>query len=553
MRRAVQRPLVACGLLLVLYVALSLCNDPRGFLGTDTGGKVATMRVMAQRATVDPNVGYWAERWDPEGRLHPLYYTSHLAGKWVNVTTLPALLVGLPLYAIGGYRLALLVPMAGSLAAALGARALARRLGGDERAGWRAFWLTGAASPLLVYALDFWEHSLGVAFLAWAAVAAVDLLDEPGASRAAVFGVLVGVAATMRTEAFVFGAAMALAVGVSQVLRRVPLARLALVGAVAAVALAAPLVLNDALERAVIGASLRANRATGTAIAAGSNLPNRLSEASTTTFGLGAGSTAESSIGGAVLCGLVVLATRRRWSSDGLPLGVIGLVGVVTVVVARFTAGLGFIPGLLTASPLAVVGIACGLRGRGIQLGWAVLAALPVVWWSQFEGGAGPQWGGRYVLFTGFVLVVLAALALDRFWRPAAAVLVATAVAVTGFGEAWLSVRSHAVAHAVRTIDDRPEPVVVSAVAHLAREGGATYGDRRWLTALSPADLARAGRVVEQAGFARFLLVQLRPERGTYRAPRLRGFTPRQVADVEFLPGVPLVLVRYDATAVGPT
>ena len=125
--------MVACALLLAVYVALSFLNDPHGYLGTDTGGKVATLQVMDHRGHLDPDVGYWAAPWDPAGRLHPLYYTSHLGHRWVNVTTLPALYLAYPLFRAGGYRAALLVPMLGSVLAALAARALARRLGAPPR------------------------------------------------------------------------------------------------------------------------------------------------------------------------------------------------------------------------------------------------------------------------------------------------------------------------------------------------------------------------------------------------------------------------------------
>ena len=46
-----------------LYLLLSFGNDTRAFLGTDTGGKVATLRVMKAHHTTDPDVGYWAETW----------------------------------------------------------------------------------------------------------------------------------------------------------------------------------------------------------------------------------------------------------------------------------------------------------------------------------------------------------------------------------------------------------------------------------------------------------------------------------------------------------
>ena len=56
--------------LLVVYVALSFAMDTNGFLGTDTGGKVATVKLMSERGDFDPDVGYWAAQWDPDARVH---------------------------------------------------------------------------------------------------------------------------------------------------------------------------------------------------------------------------------------------------------------------------------------------------------------------------------------------------------------------------------------------------------------------------------------------------------------------------------------------------
>src|SRR5688572_32604641 len=112
--------------------------DPAGYLGTDTGSKVATLEVMDRARAFDLDVGYWAEDLDPDGTLHPLYQSSHKDdGSWVAVTTLPLLVAARPLYALGGYRLTLILPMLGSVAVALAAAALARRLG--DRDGAAAF------------------------------------------------------------------------------------------------------------------------------------------------------------------------------------------------------------------------------------------------------------------------------------------------------------------------------------------------------------------------------------------------------------------------------
>ena len=112
-----------------------------------------------------------------------------------------------PLYDVGGYRLALLLPMVGSIAAAFAARAIARRVG--RKGGWAAFWVIGLASPLAIYALDFWEHSLGVALMAWGVVALYDAVDDrPTWWRGLAAGAAFGAAFSMRTEALVYGFAM---------------------------------------------------------------------------------------------------------------------------------------------------------------------------------------------------------------------------------------------------------------------------------------------------------------------------------------------------------
>src|SRR3546814_493092 len=194
---------------MVVYLGLALLMSDGGSLGTDTGAKVATLEVMDQRDAWRPQVGYWAAEWDPDGRLHPLYQSTPVDGDYVAVTTLPMLLLAHPLYDIGGYRLALLLPMLGAVGAAFGCRALATRLAGDD-AGWLTFWVVGLASPMTVYALDFWEHAPGAALMVWAAVHMLDSARAVGRWWSPVTtGALLGAAATMRSEAFVAAAVIA--------------------------------------------------------------------------------------------------------------------------------------------------------------------------------------------------------------------------------------------------------------------------------------------------------------------------------------------------------
>ena len=191
--------------LLVVYVGLSFLNDTKGTLSTDVGGKIATLEVMQEKGTATPGVGYWAAEWDPDATVHGLYYTSVVDGTFVNVTTVPVIELARPLFAVAGYRGALLWSMLGAVAAAFAARALALRAGADEQRGWLAFGLIGLASPALLYALDLWEHAPGLGLMAWGVVAMVDTAAGRARWTALAAGLAFGAAFSMRTEAAAYG------------------------------------------------------------------------------------------------------------------------------------------------------------------------------------------------------------------------------------------------------------------------------------------------------------------------------------------------------------
>lgn len=575
---------MACALLLAVYAGTSLLLDPKGYLGTDTGGKVATLRVMAERDRLDPDIGYWAERWDPEGRVHPLYYTTRYGHRWVNATTLPVLYAAYPLYSLGGYRLALLLPMLGSVAAALAARALARRLAagspddpdgpdpdgpdpdgpdhgpyGADGPGWAAFWIVGLASPLLIYALDIWEHSIGVAAMAWAVLLLVDAVEgRRGWPAFAAAGALFGGAATMRTEALVYAfVSVAAACVVLLVWRRRVLAAVA-GGLAAAAGLVVPLVANYAIEVATVGEGIRFVRTTGTASAAvagavgGSGAVSggtgtRLQEAMLNAAGLTPRLAPLSYLIGFGTLGLLAFATWRVARAPGdIGPAVLAAAGVGVLYLFRFADGLGFVPGLAAATPLAVVGGVLGWRTvAGRYVVTVALVALPLVWATQFSGGAAPQWAGRYLLVSGLLLGVAGVVALPALPRWARAGGVGLAVTVTAFGVAWTSVRTHDFARAEAALNGRPEPVLVSQIGHLVREGGAFYGDRRWLTAPTDADQRFAVGVVEAAGDTRFGLVQLSAGRVE---PRFAGWRSTGSDELELVDGLRVTVTTYDRT-----
>ena len=510
-RSWLRKPLVAAVVLLLVYVALSFCMDPKGYLGTDTGGKTATLEVMTHHGGgLDPDVRYWAARWDPKATLHGLYYTYPVKGRYLNVTTLPMLYAALPLYALGGYRLALLIPMVGAVACAFAARALAQRAG--ARDGWAAFWIVGLASPVTIYALDLWEHSLGLAFMAWGTIALVDVIARrPTWWRGLLAGLAFGAAATMRTEALAYLFVATAVACVLLVVRGRRWRDALVVGAATTVGFAVVYGVNTLLEYAVLGSTIRAARATGAAQSGGGALGTRLSEAVTMSGGLlGSGDHG----GWLVIAGLIAMLgfiayRAARPKRDQRPAKMVAIV-VVALYLARIAQGTGFIPGLVATTPFAAAGLVLAWKQVSARVAALIgLIALPVVWLTDFTGGVLPQWGGRYILTTGLLLGVVGIARMEKAARWARTLFVLLAVGVTAFGLVWMSQRTHEVARAGAWIAARPEPVVVSNVQFWLRESGSYEPDHRWLTVDKPGDLARAAGIVTDAGFDRFGLISL--------------------------------------------
>lgn len=553
-----RHPAVAALVLMAAYLGLSLLMDPMGSLGTDTGGKVATLEVMAANGeAADPDVGYWAAPWDPEAELHGLYFTAVVGDRYVNVTTLPMLLVARPLHGLGGHRAALVVPMLGAVACAFAGRALARRVlldppsqGGPavsgprvDQVGWWAYWAVGLASPIAVYALDLWEHTLGVAAMAWAVVALLRARATGGWVPAAAAGALFGAGFTMRTESVTYAVAAVgvMVVVVARVDRRLG-AAVAMGGAsVAGFALVAAA--NTALETAVLGEPFRAGRAGSAAGRGLGDLGLRAEEALITTVSLHSATDLPVlvlSVG--VTAGLALVAWRASRPGDRTPAKVVAAV-VGLLYLMRLGEGPGFVRGLVATTPFAAVGLALAWRrGPTARVTAAIaLVALPLVWLFQYTGGALPQWGGRYVLTSGLLLGVVGvacAVDMDVWARRFVAVL---AVGITALGLVWLAERSSSVGDAAREVAGRPEPVVVSELSFWLRELGAVYEGSRWLTADDPGSLARAAGIVRTAGYDRFAYIELDED----DPPAVEGFRPVEVDEVIWL-GVPFRIVTYE-------
>jgi hypothetical protein len=537
--------MAAALVLLALYVCLSFLMNDGGYLGTDTGGKVATLAAMEANGTwTRPDVGYWAEPWDPTGKVHGLIYTVHLGGQWVNVTSLPMIIVGEPLWRLGGYRLALLLPMLGAIACAFVARGFERLVRGGD--GWTSFWVVGLASPVVVYALDFWEHTIGLALMAGGLLVLGTAVERgPRRWSGLAAGVLLGAAFSMRTEAAVYGV-VGVAIAALGVWRlRRSFTGAVLLGAGAAAGFVALVVANSALESAVFGQAFRSERAAGAASGGGSLGSLRVTEAAITS--VSPFPTAEAmytAVGALLLVALGWWAWSARRRSDQR-LAVISAAVVALIVVYRLSFGLGFWPGLVATTPLAAVGLVLGGDRRPGRLVLAfALVPLPLVFAFQFPGGAIPQWGGRYLLTTGLLLGVLGAASLPALVPWARRGLVAVSAVVTVAGLAWLGVRSADVADSAQRLNARPEQVLIARNGFPAREFGATYGQKRWLALANADDLDFAIDVARRSGASSFAIVDLDTAR---QQPAVPGFHVVGRDDVPFIEDQHFTVTSYAA------
>lgn len=535
--------------LLILYAAVVGMGDSRAYSGSDAGGKAATARVMADRGTAEPDVGYWAEAIDPDGDHHPLVNTERRGSQWVQGTSVPFSLATGWLWGVGGPTAALLLPMAGGLLAAASARRLARNLGAASGVAEAAFWLVGAFGPAAFYAADLWEHAPATGLVMFVVATLVRPRNRWDALAA---GISAGAAVVLRAEsALVLFALGVAAVGVAPI-RRAWLSRWRwmLLGAIGA---AGPIVANGLLERRYLETGLRGERASTLASGAGSALVGRLQDAVVETASPFADDGALAIVSGLLLAagalGLALIALGV-WRARP-PVVRLVAVTVGALYLGRLLQGPGFLPGMLAVSPLAAAGVVAGVRRRGVDPSIRVvsvgsMAALPCIWLLQWQGNHAAQWGGRYLLSVGALLTVVGVVVVLRPSVPRSyqVAMVTLSVLIAVVGLVWHVQRTTTVGRMFDQIEALPDDTVVVATdPNLLREGGAWYGDTPWLTVTDLDILFDEGGLASRLGIDHVAVVI---DVGDDEArARMAGPGAFEVVDEEMLetPGGPQQLV----------
>lgn len=485
--------LASVAALVILYALMLSLGDSRAYSGSDAGGKAATAKVMAQQDRSEPDIGYWAGSFDPDGVHHPIVNTQARGGQWVQTTSVPFSIATAWLWGLGGAAAAAILPAAGGVLAAISARRLARSLGAGRAAAETAFWMVGAVGPVGFYATDLWEHAPSAGLvLAFTSV----LVAPRGRTDALLAGVAAGLAVVLRAETALVLVGLGAAALLVPAIRRVWFARpFALV--ISALGAMGPIIANSLLERAYLRGDLRGGRAANLAAGAGSQLFGRLRDAAIETGGPFADDRGLGVAAAAVLlvCALALAAVALgRWSPPRPAVRALVTLGGA-LYLGRVLMGLGFVPGMVAVAPLAAAGLVAGLRRTGVDPARQVVAlgatlSIPCVWMLQWQGNHTAQWGGRYLLSAGALLVVVGTVAV--FEQPVGVwyrrSMIALSVLVGVGGIAWHIQRTAEVGRAFDDIASLPVgTTVVSTDPNLLREGGSWYRDGRWLTVTDPA------------------------------------------------------------------
>ncbi len=496
----------AAALSLLLLALMPLLGTSRMF-SADEGAAHSQAHLLAE------GKGWFLDHprpdLDPTGENFLIHLSSIEGDRGAPFAKHPVYAVALtPLEAVGGKPAMVLTSLVGTVAAALAAALLARRIRpGIDRA---TFWAVGLASPAFLYSYVLIAHTLGAALATLAVYLAVR--GRRGWGDLVGITLLLVLAVTLRSEAILFGLAMGAACTAVAWLQRDR--RLLLAG----VAAGAGAVLGNFVDRFLAGLVASGGMLNPTA---GSSdfLNDRIFAAVITWLlpsydGLGLD---DALLVGAALFGVMAVVVARKHPEDGP--GIRLFAGLATAcAVGRLLLPANPVSGLLVAFPLFTAGLASlsrdRLRNPAAAVATATFALFSLaVLATQYRAGGSGEWGGRYFLLglPVIVPVVMAGLAdvgqrVDATTRRAligAAVVGSLAIAaVSGlalYRKQWGA--QHTLDAIEQAMVETPDAVFVATDGTSGRYGWRhVVAGEEWLLALTPAALDGLGERLAEEG-----------------------------------------------------
>ena len=517
-------------LAVVLVCLLAVVGTSSSF-SADEGAAIVQARSLSEgRGWTVPHP---APELDPEGVNYPLEFSERGPRGWTPYAKhplYPLLLAGAD--RLGGMTGMVLLSLAGTLAAAGLAGALARRL--DPALVRPAIWLTGLASPLLVDGYLLIAHTLGAALAAAGVLAAVVAIERRRPLVAlAVMPAMAG-CVLLRTEGLFVAAALAAVAGWI-FLRRPDLRPPAALVALGSVAAGLGARMLDGLWTARIVGS--AGRATAPAVPAagdaGGLVEGRVQGFVLTWLTPGYGGQSVTGLALLVMLAAVAIGafTVRRDPANGKRIAGCATAAAAAAVFSVLAGPGTVVPGLLLAFPLAGAGLllvsrhTLGSDTARIASGVSVLFVLAVLA-TQYAKGGGGEWGGRYFALMLPIAIPVLLLALreggarlaTNAGRWALVGLAVCSLAMTTMGVSALRASHQANARLVAAVDragqtlDTTQPLLITTEGAMPRFAWPTFDRQRWLLA-SPEGLADLLGRLQAAGATRVGFVSRELER----------------------------------------
>jgi hypothetical protein len=206
-----KRLLLALAVTATIYAALAFLILPQAaFFSSDSGLKLIQVQNLAAKRWSDFTLDYPGREVDPELRYVPINNPPAFIreGELYAVYPVTFPLLTTPLYRILGYAGLYIIPLTSGLLTLVITWWLARLTGGG---GVSSIVVLGLCSPLVFYSVVFWDHTLGTMLSTLAIAVVVKNLENAWKPWLVAGGILVGLAVWVRSEMYVMGLVMTVA------------------------------------------------------------------------------------------------------------------------------------------------------------------------------------------------------------------------------------------------------------------------------------------------------------------------------------------------------
>lgn len=508
------RRLLWLSTLIVLLVQTALFTQSAAIRGFATGdGSVKLWQVQGILRSGDLNapLAYPGAVYDPDHQYAPFVepWAFWKNGHFYTEYTSPFIWASVPFYAAFDHAGLLVLPWLSGLALVLLSAWLAWRVRPDRSSAFVPI-IVGLSSPLLVYSLEFWEHTPGTALAVFPLVGVIKALDSRRRALWLILsGAAIGLGLTMRAELYVYP--LAIVIGLVVTRSTLPLVRSIMWLAVGGLLVAGPWWLYQFVTwGSPFGPRVQQN----VPILGGTEMLTRLGDSTGRNWTMvwpGQGESTTLLFGllmALLLLTLVIWVLRRRvfWIADfGFWIGVVILIVMAAALIWQLAQGqrpddllttFPFVLLLLLPAPRVDPSLAPDNQQPSTITHFLTVVPLTfvalVILLSPFHGGI--QWGPRFLLpiIPPLAVVIVNRLAgqWGRVYRSGRAglALVAIVLLLAGGYSTWLGVKfmqagqisSEFMSEMIR---NSPEKVVVSDAWFLPQGAPYVFSDKIWLMA----------------------------------------------------------------------